>query len=234
MFVFWSFKTGDDYAGPGLCGSTQCLQHSSPLFRVCWRRSRRIMEGDSKLTVRTVRSVHAGSSSMYSLWHMVNHFLYISVPFLVYRCDALTMFSTSLFFGKPLWSEATEPTVPCSVITLTGWSVNWIAWRHLQVRTHFVLWNWTTWPPPTSSSYVKFVKALPEDCLWACVVLNELMHHANMRSQRYCVCIWSCLSDRNPGGVVLCSDWESGGAEHHPGESHQVHYLSAGQTRTKS
>lgn len=37
---------------------------------------------------------------------------------------------------KLLWSEAIVPTVPCSVITLTGWSVNWIVWRHLQVTRH--------------------------------------------------------------------------------------------------
>lgn len=93
--LYWTL-TGDDHAGPGLCGSTQCLQHSSSFFRVRWRGSRRIMEGDSKPTVRVVRYVRARISSTCSLRCVINPLLYISTPFLVYRCDAFTMFSTFL------------------------------------------------------------------------------------------------------------------------------------------
>lgn len=46
-------------------------------------------------------------------------------------CLNLECFS---YFMKRLWSEVIEPTVPCSAITWTGWSVSWIVWRHLQVN----------------------------------------------------------------------------------------------------
>lgn len=41
------------------------------------------------------------------------------------------------------------------------------------------------------------------------------------------------LFSRDPGGVVLRAHRKPGSAEYHPGEPHQVHHLTAGQTRAK-
>lgn len=45
----------------------------------------------------------------------------------------ITRFSCFSVCVKPHWSEEIVLTVPCSVTTSTGWSVNWTDWRHRQV-----------------------------------------------------------------------------------------------------
>lgn len=79
---------GHDHSRIGLCWSAECLQHFSPLLRICWRRCSWVLERDSQLILWA-----AGYGCVYL---SLNHVIQTSL----YHNGALNDLLFSVFIGK--------------------------------------------------------------------------------------------------------------------------------------